>query len=393
VGAETTRVVAATGADARSAKERVTSLEADLRDAQLAVDHGAQAQIPLAAMQRDADAARGLLLAVLGSIQETAQQAAVEAPDAHEISLALVPETPSSPRVLPIMGGAAVFGVMFGLLLVYIAEISDRSLRSGIDVQAMLGLRCFALIPEIPARRLGRMPASAYGAMNPQSRFTEQFRALRAGLWVGPDCPRIVAVTAARPSEGKTSVTLALARVAALGGERVCVIDCDIRQPALGRMLLADDELGLTDLLAGQATDEQVIRCDTLSAMRFIAAGSRKTAGSPGGGAFSLFTSDAMTSLLDRLRARFDLVLLDVAPAQAMTDTRVIAGIADATLLCVRWQSTPIGVAEHALGLLGQAGANVAGVVLTRINERAHLLSGAADADIYHARYGGYFRG
>jgi Mrp family chromosome partitioning ATPase len=67
--------------------------------------------------------------------------------------------------------------------------------------------------------------------------------------------------------------------------------------------------------------------------------------------------------------------------------------MADATLLCLRWQSTPVGVAAHALDLLEQAKANVVGAVLTRIDARAHLRSGAADADIYHARYGGYFRG
>jgi succinoglycan biosynthesis transport protein ExoP len=396
VGAETARVVAAADAATRAVRERVATLAAALREAQQVVDRDAQAQIPLAAMQRDADAARALLQSVLGSIQETAQKAAVEAPDAHEISLALPPDTPSAPRVLPVMAGAVALGVMFGLLLVYIAEISDRTLRSGADVRRMLGLPCFALIPEIPARRLGRMPVSAYGVMNPQSHFTEQVRALRTGLWLGSGAPRVVAVTAARPAEGKTSVTLALARMAALGGERVCVLDCDVRQPAFGRLLLANGEIGLTDLLAGLVTDAEVLRQDTLSAMRFIPAGSVGTGPRPaaaGADAFTLFTSEAMVALLRRLRAQFDLVLLDAAPAQAMADTRVIAGIADATLLCLRWQSTPLGVAENALALLGQAGANVIGVVLTRIDARAHLRSGAADADMYHPRYGGYFRG
>ena len=160
-----------------------------------------------------------------------------------------------------------------------------------------------------------------------------------------------------------------------------------MRQPAFSRLLDADGELGLSDLLLGQATEAQVLRADTLSAMHFIAAGT------VGADAFNLFTSDAMAALLRRLRDRFDLVLLDVAPAQAMTDTRIIAGIADATLLCLRWQSTPLGVAEHALAMLGQSGANVIGVALTRIDARAHLRSGAADAEVFHARYGGYFRG
>lgn len=387
VGAETARVVAATGADARAARERVASLDADMRDAHQAVDHNAEAEIPLDAMQRDADAARGLLQSVLGTIQQTAQQAAVEAPDAHEISLALPPESPSSPKVMRMMAATSAFSVLFGLLLVYIAEVTHGSLRNGAEVRAMLGLPCFALIPEVPPRRLGRMPVAAYAAMKPMSQFAEQLRALRAGLWMGTDRPRVVAVTAARPAEGKTSVALALGRIAALGGERVCALDCDVRQPAFGRLLQADGELGLTDLLAGHATDEQVIRQDPLSGMHYIAAGSAEA------NAFSLFMSEAMARLLQRLRARFDLVLLDAPPALAMTDTRVIAAIADATLLCLRWRSTPLAVAENALALLGEAGANVIGVALTRVDARAHLRSGSADAEVYHPRYGGYFRG
>jgi polysaccharide biosynthesis transport protein len=387
VAAETARVVAATQADAHAASDRVAALDADLHTARAAVDSTAQAQIPLDSLQRDTDAQRVLLQSVLGSIQDTAQQSAVESPDAHEISLALPPTSPSSPRVVQIMAGASAFGLMLGLLLVYVAEVNDHTLRSGGDVRAMLGLPCFALIPEISRRRLGRMPIAAYAAMKPMSQFAEQLRALRTGLWSGGARPRVVAVTAASPAEGKTSVTLALGRMAALAGERVCALDCDVRQPAFGRLLEADGELGLTDLLAGHATEEDVLRQDALSGMHYIAAGSAEA------NAFSLFMSEAMARLLQQLQEKFDLVLLDAPPAQAMTDTRIIAGIADATLLCLRWRATPLAVAENALALLSEAGANVVGAVLTRVDTRVHLRSGSADAEVYHPRYGGYFRG
>jgi succinoglycan biosynthesis transport protein ExoP len=285
------------------------------------------------------------------------------------------------------MAATTAFSVLFGLLLVYVAEVTHASLRSGTELRAMLGLPCFALIPEVPPRRLDRMPVAAYAAMSSMSQFAEQLRSLRAELWMGTDRPRVVAVIAARPAEGKTSVALALGRIAALGGERVCALDCDVRQPAFGRLFQADGELGLPDLPAGHATDEQVIRQDPLSGMHYIAARSADS------NAFSLFMSEAMARLLQRLRAQFDLVLLVAPPAMAMTDTRVNPAIADATLLCLRWRSTPLAVAENALALLGEAGANVIGVALTRVDARAHLRSGSADAEVYHPRYGGYVRG
>ena len=99
-----------------------------------------------------------------------------------------------------------------------------------------------------------------------------------------------------------------------------------------------------------------------------------------------------MARLLQTLRQDYDLVLLDAPPAQAVTDARVVAAIADATLLCVRWRSTPRGVVLHARELLEEAHANVVGAILTQVEVRVHVRSGYADAEVYHPRYGGYFR-
>src|SRR3712207_7083856 len=78
-------------------------------------------------------------------------------------------------------------------------------------------------------------------------------RTLRAALWLGAEPPRVVVVTAARPGEGKTTPSIALARSAAMNGERVLLIDCDVRQPSLGRVFRAEGAAGVTDLLLGQA--------------------------------------------------------------------------------------------------------------------------------------------
>jgi Mrp family chromosome partitioning ATPase len=76
-----------------------------------------------------------------------------------------------------------------------------------------------------------------------------------------------------------------------------------------------------------------------------------------------------------------------------MTEARVIATIADATVVCVRWRATPRDVLERALDLLEDAHANVAGTVLTRVDPRVHVRSGYADAEVYHRRYRAYYQG
>jgi Mrp family chromosome partitioning ATPase len=115
--------------------------------------------------------------------------------------------------------------------------------------------------------------------------------------------------------------------------------------------------------------------------------------GKPGGDLVRLFMSEAMARLLVAVRADYDLVLLDAPPAQAMTEARVVAAIADATLVCVRWRSTPRNVLQLAMALLEEAHANVIGCVLTRVDPRVHVRSGYADAEVYHRRYQPYYRG
>ena len=385
-GAETGRGEAALAADARAAEQKVENLAAALRDAQGAVGRTASAQVPLNAMQRDADAARGLLQAVLERQQQTGQQRAIETPDARVISRALPPLSPSFPRTLPLMAAAIAAGVFLGLCLAYWREIADATFRSGEDVRRVLGLPCLAMLPRLGRRQLGRLPLADYVAARPLSPFAEQTRATRAGLALGTANPRVVAITAARPAEGKTVAAIALGRSAALTGERVVVIDCDMRQPSLGKRLGVDAEAGLVDCLMGHATLEGVIRIDALSGLHVIAAGSTEAA-RPG-----LLGSAAMDALMASLRDRYDFVLLDAPPAYAMTDARHVARLADSTLLCVRWHATPRAVVRNAVMLLRDAGATVAGVVLTRVDTRVHTRSGFSDAEIYHPRYGGYFR-
>jgi capsular exopolysaccharide synthesis family protein len=384
VAAETGRVVAAIDADLRADHERVNALQRDLSEQQTQIARDALAQVPLNAMLRNAEASRGQLQAVLERIQQTAQQPTIETPDAHEISLALIPGQPSFPRTGPWMAAATAFGIVFGLLLVYVRELADSTFHSGDDVRTVLGLKCLALIPRLSRRALQGASIEEHAARRPHSALAEQLRALRAGLSLWPDRPRIIAVTAARPQEGKTTVTRALGRLAAMNGEHVIVLDCDIRNPSHGGH--AEHPAGLVEYLRGQTSVAEVIRKDPATGMDAILSGTSEA------NALGLLMSATMARLLQTLRQDYDLVLLDTPPAEAITDARIVAGLADATLFCVRWRGTSRCVALHALELLEEAHANVVGAALTQVDVAVHVRSGYADAEVYHPRHGGYFR-
>jgi capsular exopolysaccharide synthesis family protein len=267
------------------------------------------------------------------------------------------------------------------MLLVYLLELADSTLHSGEDARTTLALPCYAMLPEVSRRRLGASRVDEYAVRKPISPFAEQLRALRAGLWLGTDRPGVVAITSTRAAEGKTSVALALARAAAMGGERVLVIECDLRHPTFSRLMRSKPApAGLADCLRGKAKPQEVIQHDAITGLDIIEAG-RVGIDVP-----DLFLSGAIAEILDSLRDEYDLIVLDSPPAQSITEARIVAGLADATLVCVRWRATPRDVLLQAVTRLEEAHAHVVGTVLTRVDARAHLHSGHADADVYYRR-------
>jgi succinoglycan biosynthesis transport protein ExoP len=404
--AEIARVVAATDVEQRAVADRVASLQSELQRAQQDEDREARADIPLDAMGRDLDAARAQLQAVLGQKQQTAQQAAVESSEAHEISEAIPPSEPTSPRTMQVMAAAFAGSVFIGLMLVYALHLADGTIQSGDELRAVVGLPCFARIPQIRRRVLSYMGAHDYAVRRPLSPFADQIRALWSGLRVCPDRseggdhghPHVLAIAAASPSEGKTVVALALGRCAQLGGDQVLVIECDLRQSHFMTYFAAPNAspapnaasasaLGLSDILLGEAEWRDCIQSDPLTGMHVL------PAGRPSGAALELFGSEKLLVVLQEVRQHYDLVLLDTPPILAMTEARVVAGAADGTLLCVRWRSTPRATLLNALELLEDAHAHVVGTALTRVDSHAHLRSGYADAEVYRPRMTHYQRG
>ena len=386
VGGESSRVTQVLQTEAAAATASVRSLEAQLRTQEAKVNQSQTSEIQINAAERSADALRSLLRQVMERSQLTASQNAIEKSDARVLSVATLPGVPSFPKVTLFVAAAVVLGLLFGLLVIWFLEQSDSTIRSGDEVRSALGLPNLALVPMLRRGLLGRHRVEDYVVRKPLSPFAESMRTLRAALWLGAEPPRVVVITAARPGEGKTTTSVALARSAAMNGERVLLIDCDVRQPSLGRVFRAEGAAGVTDLLLGQAVLERIIRRDHLSSLDYIPAGAAEIH------SLGLFMSEAMAGLLDRVRRDYDLIVLDAPPALAMADARVVARLADATLVCVKWRDTPRSVVRNSLGLLEDAHARVVGACLTQVDAKVHGRSGYADAEVYHPRYGGYFR-
>lgn len=381
IGAETTRELQAAQAEVAADEAQVKTLSAALGTARARSQTEDVESAPIRALEQRADAERAMLRSVTMQADQLAQQSALTKPDARILSEAPQPESPSAPRRTLLLAASCGLGLCLGVLLAGLMDALDSSFHSGSELRAALGMACLALVPEVRAPRDAPLNA-------PFSVFSEQMRALRTELLPrGPgEAPKIIAVTAARPAEGKTTLTVALGRALALSGLRVLAIDGDIRQPSFDALFYALGAPGLTDHLAGLSALEEVILQDRRSKLQVICAGTQ------GKDALSLFLSPHLPAMLAALRNCYDVVLMDVPPIFALAEARVLASAADGALFCVRWSRTPRRVARAAITLLQEADVNIIGAALTRVDAARHGRSGFADAEIYQPRYGGYFR-
>ena len=382
IAAETGRELDAAQAEVAADKAQVASIASALNGARAESEAQDVEATPIRALEQHEDAERAMLRSVTLQADQLAQQSALTKPDGFILSEASVPATPSSPRRALVLAAALALGFFGGLMLAGLADALDTSFRSGGELRRAVGLGCLALVPEIRAPRDAPIT-------KPFSVFSEQMRALRTGLGLATEIgagAQVIAITAARPDEGKTTLTIALARALALSGLRVVAIDGDIRQPSFDAIFYTLGAPGLTDHLSGLSPMDGVIFQDRRTKLSVIAAGTQVRE------ALSLFLSPKLPAMLAQLRQDYDVVLIDVPPAFALAEARVLAGLADSTLLCVRWGKTPRRVVHAAITLLFEAGVNLAGVALTRVNAVQHGRSGFPDAEIYQPRYGGYFR-
>jgi capsular exopolysaccharide synthesis family protein len=400
IGAAMARTMARDRAAVTGAAAQVAALRARLAAARDQATAASVRAAPMAQLEGQRAADRRLLQELTKQIGILDSQSLLTPPDARILSPAAAPTRPSAPHPALILAGAGALGVALAVLAMLARAALDRNIGSGEDLRAALALPCLALLPELSRRAQGGLLAADYAVRNPFSPFSEQLRALRIGISLERGTPRSIAVTAARPGEGKTTLALSLAASLAMtmrladddggrddeAGGRVLAIDCDVRQPSFDNLFDLAGAAGLTDYLAGRVDLAQAIQPSRIAGLDLMPAGAVAT------DALSLFLSPAMPLLLERLAERYAVVILDLPPVFALAEARVLGRLAQQTILCVRWQQTPKRIAHAAASLLAESGCVLTGSVLTRVNSARHARAGYVDSELYHPRLGGYFR-
>lgn len=371
INAEISRISAGLRTEVEVARARVNALEAnmDLMRGELVGNN--EQLVRLRELEREAGAARTVYESFLTRFHEIADQGTMRTMPAEIVSAAMPPTEPSSPRLLLAFAISVAMGLGLGLAAGFLAEALDEGFGDADEVERKLGVPALSTIPKLRRTDLRQVPPAAqhpvgYLLERQVSAFTEAYRVLRTTIIFAAGQPKtqVVAITSAVPDEGKTTVSLCLSRVSALSGQRVLLIDCDLRRRSVKDVLGIEPPKGLLQVLSGEASWRQAVHVDEVSGMHVL------PLTEAGFTPKDIFGADDMSRLLNELRSHYDLIILDCAPVLAVAETRVVVAKADCAVVVARWQKTPIRAVRSALQQLQSAGANVRGVALNCVDRR-----------------------
>jgi capsular exopolysaccharide synthesis family protein len=296
------------------------------------------------------------------------------------------PKAPIRPRLsLNVMVGLGM-GLLFGLVLVLLREQLDNSVKTPEDVEQILRVTFLGLLPEVGdasddrpgygkrrRRRERRTPEQKRAPElivheRPLSGVAEAARTLRTNLvFMNPDKPhRLLLVTSAAPSEGKTTVACSISISLAQSGQRVCIVDCDLRRPRLGRIFDRRGEAGLTNVLVGEASLDEVAQPTEIPNLWCVPSG--PTPPNPA----DVLHSERFRQFLRDMSNRFDRVVIDSPPLVAVTDSAIVSTLVDGTVFVVRAFKTTRALAKQGLRSLRDVEAPVLGAVLNAVDLQKH---------------------
>lgn len=321
-------------------------------------------------------------LSRIRTLQDVAEPATI-------VRTATVPGSPISPNLVRNVGLGAALGIVLGLMAAFVRDSLDRRLHSAHEIHRELGL---PVLGRVRSTAMGMPGLAANGAGPMQEIDFEAFRVLRTNLAaLEPGrVPRALLITSALPEEGKTTVSMSLASAAAAAGQRVLLVECDLRRPSFSRRLGVKAVPGLTDYLRGTAAPQEVLQTVALRQPHRVGAapdagGSAGhmvclTAGSPIYEGAELLVGERFTSFVDKVSKAYDLVIFDSSPLLSVADPLELIQHVDGVIVCVRVMKTTREQLRAAQSALHNLPERPMGAVVTGIRP--------GDSEAYDYYYG-----
>jgi succinoglycan biosynthesis transport protein ExoP len=336
--------------------------------------------IEYGALQREAASNRQIFDSLMQRTKETGISGALKTSNIRIVDAAEVPRAPASPKTAMNLVLGAFGGLVFSCVCVFFLEYVDDRIKSPAEIRTDLRIPFLGMIPALAAATDGS-PLLHRGV---QPGFGEALRTLRTNVLFSStnEGGQALVVTSSGPGEGKTVVASNLALALAQTGQRVLLIDADMRRPRVHEVLEYPQEPGLSNVLIGDTKYDAAVRQMEQTGMAVLTAG--HTPPNPA----ELLGSRRFKDLLQELKTSFDWIIVDTPPVMAVTDAPIVAHVADGTVFVVGAQMTSRGVAKTAVDQLLTANVHVLGAVLNRVDldHNSYYYS-----QYYRREYGTYY--
>jgi polysaccharide biosynthesis transport protein len=350
-------------------------------------------------LKREVTTNKRLFDLVTGRLKETDLSGMLRVNNAFILDKAEVPIAPFSPSLKRNVFLGAFFGSMIAFLLVVLLEIADNTLRTHEEVQNVLGANFLGVLPVIKdddtedtsiRTRTETIKVmhhkDLYIAQHPKSVPAECMRSIRTNLlFMSPDKHlKTMAVTSALPQEGKTTTAISLAVTMAQSGSRTLLVDTDMRRPRLHRSFGLGNEEGISSVIVGEKTIDEVIQTTEVENLDLFVCG--PVPPNPA----ELLHTQSFINIFNSLKTRYDRVIFDTPPVGAVTDPVILSALVDGTVLVVKSGKTTRQIGRQAVKSLEDANGRLLGVILNDV-ELAKKKYGYYYSKYY--RYGSYYGG
>ncbi|WP_342359359.1 AAA family ATPase [Terrarubrum flagellatum] len=400
---ELSRIAQTYKSDYEIAMAREQALQDSLRALTDQSNVTSQAQIKLRDLDSTAQSFRNLYDNFLQRFMEATQQQTFPITEARVISAASEPLRKSFPKTLLVVAIALVAGLGLGSGVAFLREQMDNVFREEDQIEQATGIECLGVTPRVeiastapsaPADLGQRILRSNIGVNRhvldaPFSRFTETIRRVKVAIDIASlrRPTRVIGVCSALPQEGKTTIAANLAQQMASSNHRVILVDADLRNPALTRAIASEATEGLVEVITGKRAENEVIWVDPVSGLHVLPAVIDGRISHTA----DLISSDEMGNLLNRLRDKYEYVVLDFPPVLPVVDVKAASYLVDGFVLVVGWGKTKKDVVMSALSSVDLVSERMIGSVLNGASvamlRRLEASEGRYYAD-YHHGYG-----
>lgn len=360
--------------DAATSQEKQLRARADTakRNVLEAQDQGIRYNI----LKRDVDTNREIYNGLLQRLKEVGVAGGVGTNNVSVVDKADIPLFPYKPDVMRNALIGLILGLLIGLGFAFLLEYLDDSIKFPDEVERFTGLTLMGVIPRVTAK--SGVGVTDQIASDPRSALAEAYRSLRTALQFSTarGAPRTIAVTSCSKAEGKSTSAFATALALSQLGKKVLLIDGDMRNPSLHKVLGCDHSRGLSNLLSSDVDPLDVTRHTAHPQLFFI------TAGPLPPNPAELLAGDRLAQLLAPSRTTFDHIVIDAPPLLGIADAIIVCKQVDASLFVIESSRTRKTSIRNALKRLHQASVHPLGAILTKLPSSASLYG--YDAEYYY---------